>query len=147
MKCSKMDAEENLPMSKRSLPKSNPKSTPAVQPNWVKLGLALTLVPLIAGVLFIILWALDMILWDDPLAQALIGILFILFSFATNNAFQSKWVLAAGWGLLGVADLLLLTNMDLRWQIPAMIVGFIGAGLLLYGIVQTMAKMAKDQKK
>ena len=134
-------------MSKRSLPKSTPRSASAAQPNWVKLGLALTLVPLIAGVLFIILWALDMILWDDPLAQALIGVLFILFSFAANNAFQRKWILAAGWGLLSVADLLLLTSMDLRWQIPAMLAGFIGAGLLLYGIVQTMANMAKEQKK
>ena len=134
-------------MSKRSLPKSTPKSAPAIQPNWVKLGLALTLVPLIAGALFILLWAFDMILWEDSLAQALIGVLFILFSFAANNAFQRKWILAAGWGLLGVADLLLLTSMDLRWQIPALMAGFIGAGLILYGIVQTMAKMAKDQKK
>jgi len=133
-------------MSKRAMPKPKKKSAPSTQPNWVKLALALTLVPLVAGLLFIILWAIDIYLWDDPLAQSLVGILFILFSFAANNALQRKWVPAGGWGLLFVADLFLLTSMDLRFQIPALIAGFAGAGLLLYEVVQVMAKMGKENK-
>lgn len=133
-------------MTKRSTPKSKKRTTPNTQPNWVKLALALTLVPLVAGILFIILWAIDIYLWDDPLAQALVGVLFILISFSANNALQRKWVPAAGWGLLFLADLLLLTSMDLRLQIPALIAGFAGAGLLLYEVVQVMAKMGKENK-
>ncbi len=131
-------------MSKRPMPHAKKKTGPAQQPTWVKLALALTLVPLVAGVLFIVLWAIDLYLWDDPLAQALIGVLFILLSFAANNSLQRKWVAAGGWGLLFLADLLLLTSMDLRFQIPALVAGFAGAGLLLYEVVRVMAKMAKD---
>lgn len=133
-------------MSKRSLPKSKSKSASTSQPGWVKLALALTLVPLVAGIVFIILWAIDVYLWPDPLAQALIGVLFILFSFAANNALQRKWIAAGGWGLLSLADLLLLTTLDLRLQIPAIVAGFAGAGLLLFEVVRTMAKMAQENK-
>lgn len=133
-------------MSKRSQPVSTRKPAPSSRPGWVKLALALTLVPLVAGLLFILLWAIDVYLWPDPLAQALIGVLFILFSFAANNALQLKWVAAGGWGLLSVADLLLLTSLDLRWQIPAIVAGFAGAGLLLLEVVRTMAKMGQENK-
>ncbi len=133
-------------MTKRSLLKSKSKSASPSQPGWVKLALALTLVPLVAGIVFIILWAIDVYLWPDPLAQALIGVLFILFSFAANNALQRKWIASGGWGLLCLADLLLLTTLDLRLQIPAIVAGFAGAGLLLFEVVRTMAKMAQENK-
>lgn len=133
-------------MSKRASPKSKSKPAPVSQPGWLKLALALTLVPLIAGILFIILWAIDIYLWADPLAQALVGVLFILLSFAANNALQRKWVPAAGWALLLVADLLLLTSMDLRLQIPALVAGFAGSGLLLYEVVRVMARMGQENK-
>ena len=133
-------------MAKRPAPKPKTKSAISSQPNWIKLALALTLVPLVAGVVFIILWAIDIYLWEDSLAQALIGVLFILFSFAANNALQRRWVLASGWGLLGLADLLLLTTLDLRLQIPAIIAGFAGAGLILFEVARTMAKMGQENK-
>ncbi|MEW6400555.1 MAG: hypothetical protein AB1649_02080 [Chloroflexota bacterium] len=88
--------------------------------------LTLTLVPLVVGVLFIGAWALDMSILDDPQSQVTIGILFFLLSFAASNALQKRWRLAAGWGLLMCADLVILAWLELWAQIAAIGLGLAG---------------------
>jgi hypothetical protein len=88
--------------------------------------LMLTLVPLVIGVLFIGAWALDMSILEDAQSQITVGILFFLFSFAASNALQKRWKLAAGWGLLICADLVLLAWLDLWAQLVAIGFGLVG---------------------
>jgi hypothetical protein len=90
----------------------------------------LTLVPLVVGVLLIFAWAMDYVVLEDAQAQIFVGILFFLLSFAASNALQRRWGLAAGWGLLMVADLILLGWLNLWAQIAAMVVGVTGLGFI-----------------
>ena len=92
--------------------------------------LMLTLVPLVVGVIFIGAWALDMSIVEDPQSQVIIGILFILLSFAASNALQKRWRLAAGWGLLMLSDLVLLVWLELWAQIVAIVLGLVGLAFL-----------------
>ena len=94
--------------------------------------LALTLVPFIIGVILIGAWVLDLGLLDNPQSQVTVGICFFLLAFTASNAVQKRWQLAAGWGLLAVADLVTLAWLNLAAQIIAISAGFIG--LLLLGI-------------
>lgn len=94
--------------------------------------LMLTLVPLVAGILLIFAWAMDFVLLEDAQLQLFVGILFFLLSFAASNALQKRWNLAAGWGLLMIADLILLGSLNLWAQIAAMVVGVIGLGFILF---------------
>lgn len=94
--------------------------------------LALTLVPFIIGVILIGAWVLDLGLLDNPQSQVTVGIFFFLLAFTASNAVQKRWQLAAGWGLLAVADLVTLAWLNLAAQIIAISAGFIG--LLLLGI-------------
>lgn len=93
--------------------------------------LTLTLVPLIIGVLLIGAWVLDILVLDDFQAQITVGVLFFLLSFAASNALQKKWRLAAGWGLLMCADLVLMGWLEVWAQVTALGVGLIGLILLL----------------
>jgi tellurite resistance protein TehA-like permease len=86
---------------------------------------------MVLGVLLIGAWALDMEIFEDPQSQTLVGILFILFSFAASNGLQKKRDLAIGWSLLTVADLILLFWVELWAQILALISGVVGLGFLL----------------
>lgn len=110
--------------TKRSVPRRS-------QGSWTRLFLALTLVPMILGVLLIGAWALDLNIFEDPQSQTLVGILFILFSFAASNALQKKRNLAIGWSLLTLADLVLLLWIELWAQIIALAAGVVGLSILL----------------
>lgn len=92
--------------------------------------LTLTLVPLVIGILLIGAWALDYLVLEDAQSQLIVAVLFFLISFAASNALQKRWMLAAGWGLLICADLILLIWLNLWAQIAALAFGLIGLGFL-----------------
>lgn len=94
--------------------------------------LTLTLVPLVIGILLIVAWVLDIAVFDEPQLHVTVGVLFFLLSFAVSNALQKRWMLAAGWGLLMCADLIILAWLHLWAQSAAMVVGLFG--LVLLGI-------------
>jgi hypothetical protein len=92
--------------------------------------LALTLVPLVIGIILIGAWVLDLELLNEPQSQVTVGIFFFLVSFAASNAMQKRWRLGAGWGLLAVADIVTLAWLNLAAQIVALGAGLIGIVLL-----------------
>jgi len=94
--------------------------------------LSLTLVPLVLGIILIGAWALDIELLGTPQAQVTVGIFFFLLTFTTSNAIQKRWRLAAGWGLLAVADIVTLAWLNVAAQVIALGLGIIG--LVLLGI-------------
>lgn len=94
--------------------------------------LTLTLVPLVIGILLIVAWALDIAIFDEPQMHITVGILFFLLSFTVSNVVQKHWTLAAGWGLLMCADIIILAWLHLWAQGAAMVVGLFG--LVLLGI-------------
>ena len=115
--------------------------------SWTRLLLALTLVPMVIGILLIGAWALDLNIFNNPQTQTLVGILFILFSFATSNALQKKRDLAIGWSLLTIADLVLLFWIELWAQIIALIAGLVGLGFILTAFYQGWKEeKVKDRK-
>jgi len=93
--------------------------------------LTLTLVPLIIGILLIGAWVLDILVLNDFQSQVTVGILFFLLSFGASNALQKRWRLAAGWGLLMCADLVLLAWLEVWAQVVAIGIGLIGLILLV----------------
>ena len=118
--------------------------------SWTRLLLALTLVPMVLGILLIGAWALDLEIFDEPQTQTLVGILFILFSFAASNGLQKKRNLAIGWSLLTIADLVLLFWVELWAQILAIIAGVAGLGILSFsfyrGWREEQTKTVKSKK-
>jgi hypothetical protein len=94
--------------------------------------LALTLVPLVIGIILIGAWVLDIEILGNLQSQMTVGIFFFLLTFTTTNAVQKQWRLATGWGLLAVADLVTLAWLNVVAQVIAIIVGL--AGLVLLGI-------------
>lgn len=114
--------------------KSNPRRT-ATRPGPTAPGcnllLALTLVPLVIGALLIGAWVLDLEIFGDPQAQITVAVLFILLGFAASNALQRRWRLAAGWGLLMIADLVILAWLDVRAQMVAIGIGAVGVIFLI----------------
>jgi hypothetical protein len=116
--------------SKKASTKSrNKRQTP--EPTWMRALLALTLAPLILGVVLIGAWSLDITLIGELENQIFIGLFLILFSFSLSNLLQKKWGLFAGWSLLTIADLLLIRLVDLRVQIIALALAALGMGLLI----------------
>lgn len=118
--------------------------------SWTRLFLALSLVPMVIGMLLIGAWAIDIYIFDDPQSQTLIGLLFILFGFAVSNMLQKNRDLAIGWSLLTIADLVLLFWIELWAQILALITGLVGLGFLLVVFYQRWkderAKTKKSKK-
>ena len=108
---------KKVPPSKKSTPGRN-------------VFLALTLVPLVIGIILVGAWVLELEVLGDSQSQVTVGIFFFLVSFATSNAFQKRWRLAAGWGLLAVADLVTLAWLNLAAQVLALGVGLIGVTIL-----------------
>jgi hypothetical protein len=94
--------------------------------------LSLTLVPLVIGIILIGAWVLDLELLENPQSQLTVGVFFFLLAFTTSNAVQKRWQLAAGWGLLAVADIVTLAWLNLAAQIIALSLGLIG--IILLGI-------------
>ena len=82
------------------------------KPFWQKWLLLLVMVPLGVGVLLIICVLTDVLVWDTPRKQVMMGGLYILFSFVASNAIQKQWLLAAGWALLGLAAWLGLSQQE-----------------------------------
>jgi hypothetical protein len=81
--------------------------------------LSLTLVPLVIGIILIGAWVLDLELLENPQSQITVGIFFFLLTFTASNAIQKRWQLAAGWGLLALADIVTLAWLNLAAQIVA----------------------------
>jgi len=92
--------------------------------------LSLTLVPLVLGIILIGAWVLDLELLDTPQSQVTVGIFFFLLTFTASNAIQKRWRLAAGWGLLAVADIVTLAWLNVAAQIIALSMGVIGVVML-----------------
>ncbi len=111
--------------SKNKKPPTKEKSSPGKN-----VFLSLTLVPLVIGVILIGAWVLDLEVLGDPSSQLTVGIFFFLVSFATSNALQKRWRLAAGWGLLAVADIVTLAWLNVVAQVVALSVGLIGVIML-----------------
>jgi hypothetical protein len=139
-------------MSKNRPPGVKPKSKnrntakPEGQPGWLRILLALSLVPLLFGLILIGAWLLDWDLLGSLENQIVVGTLFVLFSFAASNLLQSKWMLAAGWVLLMAADWLVLTTR-LTWvQIAALVLGILGAILVGFEYFRRIAQGAPNVK-
>jgi len=92
--------------------------------------LALTLVPLVIGIILIGAWVLDLEILDNQQSQITVGIFFFLLSFTASNAIQKRWRLAIGWGLLAIADIVTLGWLNVAIQIVAISIGLIGVILL-----------------
>lgn len=92
--------------------------------------LALTLVPFVIGIILIGAWVLDLELLEGPQSQVTVGIFFFLLTFTASNVIQKRWRLAAGWGLLAIADLVTLGWLNLAAQIVAILAGLVGVILL-----------------
>jgi len=118
--------------AKPSTKSNRSKQIEAKSPTWLRLALALTLVPMLIGFLLIGAWALDIYFWDSSENQIVIGVFFILAGFTISNALQKRWRLAAGWLLLLIADWLLVTSYNLIIQGIAFFLG--AAGLVLLAI-------------
>lgn len=125
---------------KNNLASKNLENKPAL---WVSVLLTLTLVPMVIGILMIGAWALDILFWEDAQAQVIVGILFILVSFAASNALQKKWRLAAGWSLLALSDIIILIWLNVTVQIFALVIG--GAGILII-IFEFISQWKKNKK-
>ena len=112
-------------------PKKNKKTT-AIKKNspGKNVLLALTLVPLVIGIILIGAWALDIELLGTPQAQITVGIFFFLLTFTASNAIQTRWLLAGGWGLLAIADLVTLVWLNVAAQVSAISLGVVGVVLL-----------------
>jgi len=123
------------------------KSRQKDRPGWSKLLLTLTLVPMVMGVLLILAWALEFDLWGAPEDQIVVGFLFILFSFAASNAIQRNWRLSGGWALLAVADLLVLSWLEIWIQVLSMLAGAAGLALIVLEFVQRYRDQQKARKR
>ncbi len=114
----------------------------------VNLLLTLTLVPLVAGLILIGAWALDISIFEDAQSQVTVGILFFLLSFAASNALQKRWRLATGWSLLMCADLVILAWRNVAAQVAAIVLGVVGLVFLVIEFYQQyqQGKLEKAKK-
>jgi hypothetical protein len=138
------EQETNMAGAKK-LTKKSPKSK-ETRPAWINLILALTLVPLVAGVLLIAAWALDWDITGSLENQIYVGILFLLTSFAVSNLVQKRWLLGTGWVLLMLADILFLFWLNPSTQTFAAILGVAGAGMIGFQYFQQIAQGAAQKK-
>ncbi|RPI91334.1 MAG: hypothetical protein EHM40_16020 [Chloroflexi bacterium] len=131
--------------------KSHARSTKATQHSSATPGcnllLALTLVPLVIGVLLIGAWVLDIEIFEDPQAQITVAVLFILLGFAASNAMQKRWRLAAGWGLLMIADLVILAWLNVWAQTVAIGIGVMGITFLAIEFYRQYRQGRVENKK
>ena len=91
--------------------------------------LMLTLVPVVVGLLLILAWALDFEILANQ-SEVQVGLFFLLFGFTLSNVLQKRFGLAAGWGSLAVADLIILTWWNIWAQAIASIAGLSGLAFL-----------------
>ncbi len=69
---------------------------------------------------------LDIDIFDEPQLHVTVGILFFLLSFFISNLLQKRWMLAAGWGFLMGADVIILVWLHVWAQAVAIVVGLVG---------------------
>lgn len=134
-----------MPKQKTST-RSKTQIAPRTNSRGRNLLLALSLVPLIFGVLLIITWALEIEIFSDPQLHITVGFLFMLFSFFISNVIQKRWLLAAGWGLIMLADLVILTWLHVWAQTVAAVIGVGGLvciGMELYRRYRYKAEKSK----
>jgi len=105
--------------------------------------MTLTLVPIIIGVILIGAWALEIEVLKNQ-SEVTVGVLFFLIGFTASNALQKRYKLAAGWGALAVADLILLTWLSVWAQGVALVVGLIGA---VYLGIEFYKQYRQDKEK
>lgn len=117
-------------MAKSSSKKSNKSTSVQRYSPGRNVFLALTLVPLVIGIIFVGAWVLDIELLGNPQSQIIVGVFFFLLAFSASNAVQKRWRLSAGWGLLAVADIVTLTWLNIVAQIVALSVGLVGLVVL-----------------
>ena len=109
--------------------------------------LSLTLVPLVIGLILVGAWVLDLEILGEAQSQVIVGIFFFLVSFAASNALQKRWMLAGGWGLLAVADLVTLAWLNLAAQVIALGLGLVGVILLGIEFYNQYLQNKKDKTK
>jgi hypothetical protein len=107
--------------------------------------MSLTLVPLVAGAILIITWALDWELVGDLENQHFLGLLFILGGFAFSNLIQRKWIVFAGWALVTLADFLLLTAGGGSDAVATAALVMAGLGFLLL-VVEFVRQFQKNRQ-
>lgn len=105
--------------------------------------LALTLLPLVFGLVLIFTALAGLTLWGSGAAQAAVGGLLVLASFAASNALQKQWALAAGWLLLGVA-VGLGFSLSQTW---ARVLTFLLGGLGLYLLLSEFIKRGWERQR
>jgi hypothetical protein len=79
----------------------------------------------------IVAWALELEIFANQ-SEVQVGVFFLLLGFFLSNVLQKKYGLAAGWGALAAADLIVLTWWNIWAQIIASIAGL--SGLIFLGI-------------
>lgn len=109
--------------------------------------LALTLVPFVLGLILVGAWVLDLEILNDLQSQITVGVLFFLLSFAASNALQKRWRLTAGWGILAIADLIVLAWLDVRAQIVALSVGVVGVILIGYDFFRQIGEKQNKENQ
>ena len=109
-------------MAKKASKKNKKKKRSSLGKNIL---LTLTLVPVVIGLLLILAWALDFEILENQ-SEIQVGIFFLLLGFALSNALQKKYGLAAGWGALAIADLIILTWWNVWAQTIAAVAGLTG---------------------
>lgn len=129
--------------SKQNLATKKPENS---QPLSISILLTLTLVPMVIGILMIGAWALDIELWEDPQAQVIIGLLFILVSFAVSNGLQKKWRLAAGWSILAISDAILLLWLNVAVQIIALVLAVVGLIIIISEFINQWKKNKRAEQ-
>jgi cation transport ATPase len=137
-------AMTNKATSKNKQGSSRRKSSPGRN-----LLLTLSLVPLVIGILLIGAWVLDISIFDESQLHVTVGILFLLLSFTLSNVIQKRWRLAAGWGLLMFADIIVLIWFNVWAQMFAVSVGLVGVvfiGIEFYKQYQ-QGKSTKAKKR
>jgi hypothetical protein len=112
-----------------------------------RLLLALTLLPLALGILLIIAWGFDFILWLSPEFQISLASFFILISFSASNLVQKNWLLAGGWLLVALADWLLLNRLDVASQAAGFGMGAAGLLVIAYEIFRRYKQTSKIVKR
>jgi len=88
-------------------------------------------------------WGLDFVILENQ-SEIQVGIFFLLLGFALSNTLQKKYGLAAGWGSLAVADLIILTWWNVWAQIIAAAAGL--AELIFLGI-EFFKQYQRDKQK
>ncbi|MGD8405352.1 MAG: hypothetical protein PVJ21_16965 [Anaerolineales bacterium] len=115
-------------MSKKSSKKSKRKRRTSLGQNII---LMLTLVPVVIGLLLIVAWALELEIFANQ-SEVQVGIFFLLLGFFLSNILQKKYGLAAGWGALAAADLIVLSWWNIWAQVIASIAGL--SGIIFLGV-------------